>query len=239
MKVSVVILCFNARYTISKIVSGVRTGPLGKSEIIIVDDGSNDGTRTVLKTEVERTVNRVIYHGRNQGKGAALRDGFAAATGDVVLIHDADLEYDPNEYAPLVEPIITGKADVVFASRLIANRPPGAASWRGRASNKMLTLLSNAFTHIRVSDMELGCQAFRASAVKSLELREDKFAVGAEIAAKLARARQRVCEVRVSCRGGSLDPEKRVSLPEIVRAFYAVAKYNLFAPAKKVATAGL
>ena len=235
MKVSIVILCFNARYVIHRLVSAARRAPISDCEIIVVDDGSNDGTRTVLKTDVEAMVDRVIYHGLNRGKGAALRDGFAAATGDVILVHDADFECAASEYVRLVEPIATGKADVVFGSRVIGGRARGARSSSRMAGNRMLTLFSNICTHISISDLQTGCKAFRASVIKNLELCEDRFGTEPETTAKLARTGRRIFEVSISCHARPPEPEKRVSCRDTIRAFYAVIKYNFFAPIRKPA----
>src|SRR6202030_2046057 len=154
--------CYNERDTVAEIVSAVRTAPLADIEIIVVYDVSTDGSRTILKRNVEPIADRVIYHGVNRGKGAALRSGFAAATGDVILVQDADLEYNPEEYPTLLEPLISGKADAAFGSRFMGGRPHRVLFFWHMAGNKFLTLLSNMFTNLNLTDMETGYKAFRA-----------------------------------------------------------------------------
>src|SRR6266700_6912327 len=154
MKVSIVIPCYNEKNTIEKIVEAVRSAPIENKEIIIVDDCSGDGTGAVLKEKISQMVDRIIYHPVNRGKGAALRSGFAAATGDVILVQDADLEYNPEEYPRLLEPILSGKADVVFGSRFMGGGPHRVVYFWHMVGNKLLTLLSNMCTNVNLTDME-------------------------------------------------------------------------------------
>jgi len=171
MKVSIVIPCFNQRDTITQTVLAVRKAPLPKTEIILVDDGSNDGTRTVLKCEVESIVDRVSYHGLNQGKGATLRDGFAAASGDIILVQDAALECCPSEYNRLLEPILSDKADAVFASRFINGPSRQVVNFWQTTGTKLLTLLSNMCANTKLTDIGSGYNAFRASIIRHIQLR--------------------------------------------------------------------
>ena len=229
MKVSVVIPCYNERDTIAEIVSAVRTAPLPDIEIIVVDDGSTDGSRTILKRNVEHIADRVIYHGVNRGKGAALRSGFAAATGDIILVQDADLEYNPEEYPRLLEPILSEKADVVFGSRFMGGRPHRAVYFWHMVGNKLLTFFSNMCTNVNLTDMETCYKAFRAAVLRNIDLRENGLGFEPEITAKVARARCRIYEVGISYDGRTYEEGKKITWRDGIRAFYAIIRYNFFA----------
>jgi glycosyltransferase involved in cell wall biosynthesis len=227
MKVSVVIPCFNERGTIEQIVRAIRASPVQDLEIVIVDDFSTDGTVEALREKVAPMVDRVIYHSQNQGKGAALRTGFAAATGDIILVQDADLEYDPDDYPALLEPIFSGNADAVFGSRFMGARPHRVLYFWHMVGNKFLTLLSNMLTNLNLTDLETCYKAFRASVVKNLRLRENRFGFDPEITAKLAKARCRIYEVGISYNGRTYAEGKKVSWKDGARAIYAILRYNL------------
>ena len=227
MKVSIVIPCYNERNTIEKVVDAVRNAPLASREIIVVDDCSEDGTRTVLKERISSMVDRIIYHPMNQGKGAALRSGFAAATGDFILVQDADLEYSPEDYPLLLEPLILGKADVVIGSRFMGGRPHRVFFFWHMVGNKFLTLLSNMFTNINLTDMETGYKAFRAALIKSIQIEEDRFGVEPEIIAKLARRGCRIYEVGISYSGRTYAEGKKINWKDGIRAIYCIVRYNL------------
>jgi len=227
MKVSIVIPCYNEKNTIEKIVEAVRSAPLESREIIVVDDCSQDGTQAVLKEKISQMVDQVIYHPVNRGKGAALRSGFAAANGDIILVQDADLEYSPDDYPVLLDPLISGKADAVFGSRFMGGRPHRVLFFWHMVGNRFLTLLSNMFTNLNLTDMETGYKAFRAPLIKSILLEEDRFGIEPEIVAKLARSGCRIYEVGISYNGRNYSEGKKVNWKDGIRAAYAIMKYNL------------
>jgi len=227
MKVSIVIPCYNEKNTIEEIIEAVRSAPIEDKEIIVVDDCSGDGTRAVLEEKASRLVDRIIYHPVNRGKGAALRSGFAAATGDVILVQDADLEYSPDDYPVLLEPLMSGKADAVFGSRFMGGRPHRVLFFWHMAGNRFLTLLSNIFTNLNLTDMETGHKAFKASVIKSIRIEEDGFGVEPEIVAKLARTGCRIYEVGISYSGRTYAEGKKINWKDGIKANYAIVKYNL------------
>jgi glycosyltransferase involved in cell wall biosynthesis len=227
MKVSVIIPCYNEKNTIEKIVEAVRSAPVENKEIIVIDDGSNDGSQTLLRDTLSDIVDQVIYHPVNRGKGAALRTGFAAASGDIILVQDADLEYSPEEYPVLLEPIISGKADAVFGSRFMGGRPHRVLFFWHMVGNRFLTLLSNMFTDLNLTDMETGYKAFNAPLIKSIQIEENRFGVEPELIAKLARTGCRIYEVGISYNGRTYREGKKVNWKDGMRAIYAILKYNL------------
>src|SRR5712691_10411093 len=184
MKISVVIPCYNERDTIAKIVETVRSSPIQPTELIVVDDASTDGTSEVLKERVKPIADKVVCHSTNRGKGAALRSGFAVATGDIVLVQDADLEYSPEDYPALLEPILSGKADAVFGSRFMGGQPHRVLYFWHMVGNRFLTLLSNMFTNLNLTDLETCYKAFRVQISKNLDLRENRFGFDPEVKAK-------------------------------------------------------
>jgi glycosyltransferase involved in cell wall biosynthesis len=228
MKVSIVIPCFNERQTIEQVVRSVRSSPIENLEIIVVDDGSSDGSVTVLQEKVAPLADRIIYQPHNQGKGAALRAGFAVAKGEVIVVQDADLEYDPSDYSILLEPIFSGNADAVFGSRFMGGRPHRVLYFWHMVGNRFLTLLSNMFTNLNLTDLETCYKAFRASLLKNIHLREDRFGFEPEITAKLAKTRCRIYEVGISYSGRTYAEGKKVNWKDGVRAIYAILRYNLF-----------
>src|SRR5256886_3503855 len=228
MKVSIVIPCYNEKNTIEKVVEAVRSAPIENKEIIIVDDCSGDGTGAVLKEKISQMVDRIIYHPANRGKGAALRSGFAAATGDIILVQDADLEYSPEDYPTLLGPLLTGKADAVFGSRFMGGRPHRVLYFWHMVGNRFLTLLSNMFTNLNLTDVETCYKTFRADVIKKLELREDRFGFEPEVTAKLAKAKCRIYEVGISYNGRTYSEGKKVNWRDGFHAIYAIVRYNLF-----------
>jgi len=229
MKLTVVIPCFNERRTIRAIVDAVRAAPVEAKEIIIVDDCSTDGTRDVLEREIAPLVDKIVYHPVNRGKGAALRTGFAAATGDAVVVQDADLEYDPQEFPLLLRPITDGKADVVFGSRFMGGRAHRVVYFWHMLGNKFLTLLSNMFTNLNLTDMETCYKVFRREIIQKIELEEDRFGFEPEITAKVAAlADCRIYEVGISYYGRTYAEGKKIGWRDGFRAIYAIVKYNVF-----------
>jgi glycosyltransferase involved in cell wall biosynthesis len=201
MKLSIIIPCYNERATIRAIVNAVRAAPIADQEIIIVDDCSNDGTREILRAEIAPLVSKILYHGVNQGKGAALRTGFAAATGDIVLIQDADLEYDPQEYPRLVRPIIEGRADVVFGSRFAGGDAHRIVYFWHMIGNKFLTLLSNMCTNVNLTDMETCYKVFKREVIQKITIEENRFGFEPEITAKVVKLDVILYEVGISYYG--------------------------------------
>src|ERR1700682_3447802 len=234
MKVSVLIACFNERQTIEQIVQSVRRSPIEQIEIIIVDDCSNDGTTTILKQRVSSFVDKIIYQPQNRGKGAALRAGLAAVTGSIVVIQDADLEYAPSEYSLLLAPIFSEKADVVLGTRFAGKRARKFTYFWQRGGNKFATLLSNACTGLKLTDIQTGYKAFRASLVPGLTICENRFGVDAELIAKLARNRCRIHEVGITYTARTYAEGKKVRWKDGLRAIYVILKYNLFDRARQV-----
>lgn len=228
MKLSVVIPCYNEKDTLERIVLAVRNSPVEDLEIIIVDDGSTDGTRQLLKEKVASQVDRVIYHEENQGKGAALRSGFKEATGEIVVVQDADLEYDPQEYPILMGPIIKGKADVVFGSRFMGSGPHRVLYFWHMVGNKILTLLSNMLTNINLTDMETCYKMFLRDIIQSMTIEENRFGFEPEITAKVAHRGYRIYEVGISYAGRTYKEGKKIYWKDGFRAIYAIFKYNLW-----------
>lgn len=228
MRLSIIIPCYNERDSIRRIIDAVRAAPYPDKEIIVVDDCSRDGTREILKAEIEPLVARVLYQEVNQGKGAALRAGIHAATGDIVLIQDADLEYDPAEYPNLVQPILDNKADVVFGSRFLGGQPHRVLYFWHRVGNGFLTTLSNMFSNLNLTDMESCYKVFRRSIIQGITLEEERFGFEPEVTAKVAKTRCRIYEVGISYYGRTYEEGKKISWRDGVRALYCIIKYNLF-----------
>lgn len=233
MRLSVVIPAYNERATVHELLRRVAAAPLPEGmelEMVVVDDGSTDGTRELLAELAEGADPapfRLVLHAENRGKGAAVRSGLAAGTGDVLLIQDADLEYDPREYPTLLEPILDGEADVVYGSRFIGGRPHRVLFFWHSLGNRFLTTLSNMFTDLNLSDMETCYKVFRREMLEGVTLRSNRFGIEPELTAKMARRGARIYEVPISYRGRTYAEGKKIGWKDGFAAIWAILRYNL------------
>jgi len=226
MQLSVVIPVYNEEATIAALIARVRAVPIDK-EIIVVDDCSSDGTRRNLEQIARSGEVRALYHERNQGKGAALRTGFREARGEIVIVQDADLEYDPAEYPKLIEPILDGRADVVYGSRFAGGESHRVLYYWHYLGNRLLTELSNMFTNLNLTDMETGYKAFRRDLLREIAIEESRFGFEPEITAKIAKLNCRVYEVGISYSGRTYSEGKKINWKDGVSALRCILKYNL------------
>ena len=230
MKLSVVIPVYNEAATIAALIGRVQAVDVPK-EVIVVDDGSNDGTRQVLKELEGRYDNlRVILQLKNQGKGAALRVGFKQATGDFVLVQDADLEYDPSDYPVLLKPLIEGKADVVYGSRFLTTKEHRVLFFWHSVGNQVLTLISNMFTNLNLTDMETGFKVFRRDMIQSIKLEQNRFGFEPEITVKISRMKLRIYEVGISYSGRTYEEGKKIGWRDGIKALWCILKYSIKTP---------
>jgi len=229
MKLSVVMAVYNEKNTIDEIIGRVLDSPVApmEKELIIIDDCSTDGTREKLLSLPPDSCIKVLYHEKNRGKGAALRSGFAAASGEIVLVQDADLEYDPNEYPKLIRPILDGKADVVYGTRFAGGQSHRVLYFWHYLGNKFLTLLSNAFTNLNLTDMETCYKVFRREVIQSIRLTEDRFGFEPEVTARVAAKRYRIYEVGISYSGRTYEEGKKIGWKDGVRTLWCILKHNL------------
>ena len=229
---TVVIPCYNEVATVENLLRKVREVPISM-EVIVVDDGSSDGTRDLLpELAAKGLVDQLVFHEHNRGKGAALRTGFAKATGDVVVVQDADLEYDPAELPLLLEPILSGKAEAVYGSRFLGGPHRVLFFWHS-VGNRFLTLMSNMFTDLNLTDMETCYKMVRRELLQSLPLSADRFGIEPELTIKVARGGYRIFEVPIRYFGRTYDEGKKIGWKDGVRALYALAKYGLTTPRRR------
>jgi len=221
---SVVVPCYNEHATVATLLRRVLDSEW-VTEVVVVDDGSTDGTREVLEGIADERV-QVVFHDRNQGKGAALRTGFAKASAEYVIVQDADLEYDPDEYGVMLEPLEDGFADVVFGSRFLSGRPHRVLYFWHSLGNRLLTLTSNMFTDLNLTDMETCYKAFRRQVIQSVDIEEDRFGFEPEITAKMAARRHRIYEVAISYSGRTYEEGKKIGWRDGVRAMSCIVKYS-------------
>ncbi len=227
MKLSIIIPCYNEVNTIETIVKAVQKSPYIDKEIIIVDDHSTDGTVELLKKSSWGNVEKIMYHEKNLGKGAALKTGIKAAEGDIIIIQDADLEYNPMEIFKVINPILEGKADVVYGSRFMGGEPHRVVYYWHMVGNKFLTTLSNMLTNINLTDMETCYKAFRKEIIQSINIEETRFGFEPEITAKIAKLKCRIFEVGISYSGRTYEEGKKIGWKDGFSAIRCILKYNL------------
>jgi glycosyltransferase involved in cell wall biosynthesis len=229
MKLSIIIPCFNEINTIENIIQAVKKSEVSDKEIIIVDDCSSDGTKEYLeKIKSNGEVDKIFFHSRNLGKGAALKTGFAAATGSIIIIQDADLEYNPEEYPKLLKPILDNRADVVYGSRFKGGSAGRVLFFWHSLGNLFLTTLSNMFTNLNLTDMETCYKVFRKSIIDQLTFEEKGFGIEPEITAKISKLKCRIYEVGISYNGRTYEEGKKINFKDGFRAIYCILRYNLF-----------
>lgn len=228
MLISVLIPCFNEKKTIAKVVDRINNLKDLNLEVIVIDDYSNDGTRELLKDEIDNNVSKIIFNNKNYGKGYCIKKGIEASNGDVILIQDADLEYDPSDYPKLLKPIESGVADVVYGSRFLGGNPHRILFFWHSIGNKFLTFLSNMFTNLNLTDMETCYKLMRSDIAKGLNLKEKRFGFEPELTAKLSRVKDiRIYEVGISYYGRTYEEGKKIGWKDGFRAIYCIIKYNL------------
>ena len=228
MKVSIIIPCYNEARTIEEIITRVKNEKSYKKEIILIDDGSNDGTADIIKAKLESTIDHLIFNNKNYGKGYSVRKGIEVATGDIILIQDADLEYHPKDYKKLLEPIIAGHADVVYGSRFIGGQEKRVLLFWHSVANYWLTKLSNMLTNLNLTDMEVCYKCFKAEIIKNIKLNENRFGFEPEITAKISKKNLRIFEVGVNYYGRNYLQGKKINWKDAVSAIRCIFLYNLF-----------
>jgi glycosyltransferase involved in cell wall biosynthesis len=229
MKVSFIIPIYNEEKTVELIVAALKALELKgvEKELVLVDDGSSDGTIAILKGKLKDQVDTILYHPKNRGKGAAIRTGIAACTGAFIAIQDADLEYSPDDFHNLLKPIVEGRADVVFGSRFLSGKERRVLYYWHSIGNNILTTFSNITTNLNLSDMEVCYKIFRSDLLKQLDLKEDRFGFEPEVTAKIARLKCRIYEVGISYAGRTYEEGKKITWKDGVRAFWVILKYAI------------
>ena len=227
MKLSIIIPCYNEQSTIKEIINKVNSQSNIDKEIIVVDDNSQDKTREILQNELKNDVNKIILNDKNYGKGYSIKKGIEVASGDCILIQDADLEYDPSDYSKLLNPIINNVADVVYGSRFIGSNEKRVLYFWHSVGNKFLTILSNMFSNLNLTDMEVGYKVFRSSVLKDIQLEENRFGFEPEITAKIAKKNIRIYEVGISYFGRKYSDGKKITWKDGFSALRCIVLYNL------------
>jgi glycosyltransferase involved in cell wall biosynthesis len=228
MKVSVIIPCYNEVKTIKEIISKVLNYKDFNKEIIVIDDNSTDGSLEILKDELKNVIDILLVNSKNFGKGYSIKRGIEVATGDIIIIQDADLEYDPSDYPRLLDPIIKNYADVVYGSRFIGSDQKRVLHYWHSLGNAWLTMLSNIFTDLNLTDMEVGYKAFRSSVIKDIQLNEDRFGFEPEITAKISKKKIRIFEVGIKYYGRTYSEGKKIGWKDAVSAIRCIILYNIF-----------
>jgi glycosyltransferase involved in cell wall biosynthesis len=228
MKISIIIPCYNEEKTIEKIIQKVINNKEFEKEIIVIDDYSTDNSKKILQNQLTTSINHLIINEKNYGKGYSIRKGIEVATGDIIIIQDADLEYDPSDYSKLINPIKNGHADVVYGSRFIGSDEKRVLLYWHSVGNYILTMLSNMFTNLNLTDMENCYKTFRSEIIKSINLKENRFGFEPEVTAKIAKKKVRIFEVGVKYYGRSYDEGKKINWKDGVSAIRCILYYNLF-----------
>jgi len=228
MKLSIIIPCYNESKTIEKIIDKVNSQEAFNKEIIVIDDCSSDGTKEILLSLKDTKINLLITNNENYGKGYSIKKGIEAATGDLIIIQDADLEYDPNDYEKLIKPIIHGEADVVYGSRFVGSDQKRVLFFWHALGNKFLTLLSNMCTNLNLTDMECCYKVFKSKVIKSINLKENRFGFEPEITAKIAKKDLKIFEVGIKYFGRKYSDGKKITWKDGFRAIYCIIYYNFF-----------
>jgi glycosyltransferase involved in cell wall biosynthesis len=228
MKLSIIIPCFNEEKTISLIIEKILRSYTGEKEIIVIDDCSSDKTREILKTNLKDKIDKLILNTSNYGKGFSIREGINIAEGNIILIQDADLEYDPSDYVKLIKPIKNGDADVVYGSRFLGGEEKRVLYFWHTLGNKFLTIFSNIFSNLNLTDMEVGYKLFKSEIIKDINLQENRFGFEPEITAKIAKKKIRIFEVGISYYGRKYSDGKKITWKDGISALRCILKYNLF-----------